>query len=77
MKRAIDIILDFEEEQKTYNPFGDEFASFDDRFNEKNSEKIIDQLEKKLFGHRNDSRDFATQFLHESSSYILIKSSLS
>ena len=60
LKRAIDIIEDFEEEQKSYNPFGDEFATFDDRFNEKNSHKIIEQLEKKLFGHRSDSKDFAT-----------------
>ena len=50
LKKAIDLIEEFEEEQKSYNPFGEEFSSFNDRFNAKNEEKLVQILEKKLFG---------------------------
>ena len=40
LKRAVRLIRDFEEEEKAFNPFHNEFDNFDDRYNEKNEEKI-------------------------------------
>ena len=71
LKRAIEIITEFEEEQKTVNPFQDDFEIFDDRFNPGNQSKLLELISKHL-----SKPELSTEFLHESSSYILIKQSI-
>lgn len=49
LTRAVNLIRDFEEEKKTYNPFLNGFEHFDDRFTDNNEDKIAKLLEKSLF----------------------------
>ena len=75
LKKAVEIIEDFEEKQKSSNPDADEFAFLDDRFNENLNEGLLNALAEHLFGTSDDEGNVekAEQFLQESSSYMLIK----
>ena len=44
INRAVNLIKDFEEEKKIFNPFANEFDTFDDRFTDNNEDKLTKLL---------------------------------